>query len=122
MTDEAPTKPPTNIDLVLETIQSRGLPEVRTSEILAGVAEKMSRRTVMDCLKRLSDLGKIESTNRGRWILIGFCAVCARPYKGSHICTNEAGGDKGLSMLELTARAGSSSNGNGLNGGANVSD
>jgi replicative DNA helicase len=86
-TDEMPAKPETSEELVLKAMESTGLRELRTKEIIKALDGKVATRTVMDCLKRLHDSGSISKTKRGRWALVEICATCALPYTGLHNCT-----------------------------------
>jgi hypothetical protein len=104
-TDEIPAKPVTNADLVLESMEEIGSREIRTADIVSALAGKVNRRTVMDCLNRLADAGKVENTARGRWAVIKVCAVCATLYRDLHNCTNGGGEQKELLQMELAARA-----------------
>jgi hypothetical protein len=112
-TEETPAKPVTNVDLVLDRMEGIGPREIQTAEIVSALTGKVNRRTVMDCLNRLADAGKIENTARGRWAVVKVCADCASPYRGSHNCTNGDGGQKELSQMELAIRAVPPVNGNG---------
>jgi replicative DNA helicase len=116
-TDEAPVRSVTNDDIVLEAMESVGEREMQTAEILSAVGGRVKQRTLMDCLKRLADAGKIESLRRGFWALTKVCATCAAPYKGLHICTSAAGDGQTLTGFDLPAVAaevGAPANGNGL--------
>jgi hypothetical protein len=121
-TDEAAVRPVTNDDLVLEVMEALGEREMQTAEILSALAGRVNTRTAMNCLRRLSDLGKIESPRRGWWALAAVCATCAIPYKGLHICTNGGDTQKELPEPELAAVAALPTNGNGFRGGGHVDD
>jgi hypothetical protein len=118
-TDETPAKPVTNEDLVLEAMQAIGPREMQTAEIVNALDGKVKLRTVMYCLKRLAEAGKVENTGRGRWRLTEVCASCATPYRGLHICTNRGDDHKEPQELKLAAIAGVTVSGNGYPGGNN---
>jgi hypothetical protein len=125
-TDETPAKPVTNDDLVLEAMQAIGSREMQTAEIIKALAGRVKRRTVMDCLNRLNQAGKIENTERGWWGLTKICANCATPYRGLHNCTNggngSVGGSQELQQLELRSSDTTNATGSGFHGGENVND
>ncbi len=115
-TDETPAKAVTNDDLVLEAMErldARGR-EVATGDIIDSLTGKVKKRTVMECLNRLANLGKAVRLRQGWWELPEVCASCATPYMYLHNCTNCVETVKPLSELQLHANAGVSPNGNGF--------
>lgn len=87
-TDETPVKPVTKDDLVVEAMEVAGLSQISTGEIEKALVGKMSRSTVMNCLNRLADSGKIAKVRQGWWSLIRVCPTCLTLIEGWTSCTN----------------------------------
>jgi putative DNA primase/helicase len=69
LSEEIPTKPATNTDLILEFINSSGRSRIKTSEVENYFEGKMSDRTVRASLKRLLELGELFQPCVGWWSL-----------------------------------------------------
>jgi replicative DNA helicase len=117
-TDEAPAKPVTNDDLVLEAMRGLAVHEMKSSQIQTAVSGRVATRTLPDCLNRLLSQGKVAKIRQGWWALVEVCAGCAAPLTGLHTCTNSKAGGNSLSDNGLNAEAESLANGNGFHRGA----
>jgi hypothetical protein len=100
-TADTPTKPVTNEDVVLEAMKFTGLNQIPTADIEKAVVGRMSRTTLMNCLNRLADLGKIVSPRRGWWAIIRVCPTCKTPLEGWTSCTKCVESSNPLSDFNL---------------------
>lgn len=114
VTEEKPAKRITNDDIVLSAIMGSGKPEISTADVEKLLARKMCRSTIMNCLARLADLGKVEKPRRGWWALAKVCLTCLTPLRESDQCTNCDRSEKSIPAFSLAAEAGASPNGNGF--------
>lgn len=115
-TDEVAVKPCTNNDLVIEVME-RADSQISTAEIERMLVGKMARSTVMKCLNRLADQGKVGSPRRGWWVLLSVCPTCLTPIEGRTTCTNCGGDENSLPDFNLPLEVSPASNGNGFRGG-----
>ena len=96
-TGEQAAKPVTNDDLVLEAMQALRRRMMATADIEKSLVGRVKHTTVMNCLKRLADSGRVSSPRRGWWSLVSdVCPSCHAALVGVTTCTNCVEDDKSL--------------------------